>query len=306
MGAAVPWSTPPKASSTPCATPAAGLPDGSVVLGSSSDLPPAPRVLWTYWKEGQLPPIVQACILTWQRFHPDLRIQVVTPATVTTFLPDLHLGGLQWLDSPARESDVVRLHLLAAYGGVWLDASCLLAAPLDFCAGVFAARGPEFTGFYMDMFTTQLCWPVVESWAFAARPGSPFVRAWLQEFMAVPNDVKGVARALHTLKDTRHVDTQAIRGEHYLFIHVAAQAVMQSGTLPLSMHLFSAVQGPYKYVNDAKGNTLAAVQALMDNFHPRRAPQRYSFYKLRNRERAAMLPAMQTRILQRAQHALRS
>jgi hypothetical protein len=287
-------------SSSPCATP---LPDGSVLLGGLCALAPAPRIIWAFWKEhGQLPDVVQASILTWQRFHPDFRIEVVTPASLRTFV-DLDLDALKWLDGPTRESDVVRMHLLAKYGGVWLDASCLLAAPLHFFQDVFSPVGREFAGFFLEKFTTHPCYPVVENWAFAARPGSPFMQAWLHKFMSIPNKPGGVGEALDTLQRTGTVDTQAIDSLHYLFMHVCAQAVMQSG-MPLSMHLYSAARGPYKYMYDSNEDTAASVRRIMRTFHPRKPSPPYPFYKLRGRERGAMTPAMQARILKRAQSAL--
>jgi hypothetical protein len=259
--------------------------------------------MWSFWKEhGQLPDVVQACILTWQRFHPDFRIEVVTPASLRSFV-DLDLDALKWTDGPARESDVVRVHLIAKYGGVWLDASCLLAAPLQFVEDVFSPVGREFTGFFLEQFTTHPCYPVVESWAFAARPGSPFMQAWLREFMSVPNKPGGVGEALDALQTTRSVDTQAIDSPNYLFIHVCAQAAMQSG-LPLSMHVYSATQGPFKYLYDCSQDTAASVLRLMRTFHPRKPSPPYPFYKLRGRERGAMTAPMQARILKRAQNAL--
>jgi len=112
-----------------------------------------------------------------------------------------------------------------------------------------------------------------------------------------------VGEALDALQTTRSVDTQAIDSPNYLFIHVCAQAAMQSG-LPLSMHVYSATQGPFKYLYDCSQDTAASVLRLMRTFHPRKPSPPYPFYKLRGRERGAMTAPMQARILKRAQNAL--
>lgn len=83
--------------------------------------------IWSFW-EGPKPPYVGLCqetllkhnpeavILDWKKFQ-ELR-------TTDT---DVDLSHLHW----AHRSDWIRLYLLRHYGGLWLDADCIVLRPLD-------------------------------------------------------------------------------------------------------------------------------------------------------------------------------
>ena len=203
----------------------------------------------------------------------------------------------------------MRLHVLARHGGVWLDATILLAAPLQFLEGVYTPKGPAFTGFYLQGFTLTRCMPVVESWAFAARPGSVFMRLWRDQFMATPNNIAGPLVMTTTYK-TAMVTQHRIPmlAQHYLMIHLAAQAVLKNAPrATLSMALEAAEKGPYKYLVDAAlspetFSPLKGALRVMASFHPLRpgVPE-YALYKLRKVDRFFLPPCFQYRLLRRAQ-----
>ena len=263
-----------------------------VRIGSqTSHLPPAPKVFWTYWQDSSPPPIVQACTRSWAKHHPDFEVRVVTKASLRDYLPDMEL--YPWIDSPARESDLVRLMLLARHGGVWLDASILLAEPLTFMRGVVAAQGhgPDFAGFYLQGFTTNPDSPVLESWALASRPGAPFAAAWLQELESIPRHPAGVAAKLREYEAAR-VDTQRIHGTHYLLIHVAAQFLMQHRRHVVSMELACAEEGPYRYLKAKEWDTCAAVRAMLADY-----PTAGGTFKMRGSERGCLADADVSRLI---------
>lgn len=257
-----------------------------VTIGQQqSKLPPAPKIFWTYWQELPVPPIVEACIRSWETHHPGYVVNVITRENVDQFIGTKPHTEYPWVDSAARESDLVRLFLLAKYGGVWLDATVLLAERLVFFDGVaHPGPGPEFSAFYLEMFTTNGQCPVIESWALACRPQAPFVSAWLREFLSIPMVPDGVALKLKDYLDAG-VDIQNIDNGHYLLIHVAAQFILQFHRHLVSMELYSAEETPYKYLMDADWESDRAVCAMVAGF-----PHRGGVFKLRSLERAMLTP----------------
>ena len=81
---------------------------------------------------------------------------------------------------PTKQSDWLRLYLVAHHGGYWFDATTLLTAPLDWMGA--GAGATELTGFYLEGFTRDRRYPVIESWSFCAPAGSRFVSEWQRSF----------------------------------------------------------------------------------------------------------------------------
>ncbi len=249
---------------------------------TATSLPPAPRVFWTFWDSEALPRLVQACQASWRRFHPDFAIVTLTPVTLAEHFLNLD-RDFRWATTAARKADVARAFVVSAYGGVWLDATMMLVRPLTFMEPVLAEQGPQFTGFYIPGPTKVPCWPVVESWAFAARPGAVFMDRWKKVFFDVPNHAEGVTEALHELVNTKGVDVQGIGIPHYLFIHVAAQAVLQTDAPDLSLLLFNCESsgGPFAYLAHVAWDSRKALDIVLRHAA---GSDTYHAFKLRGAE----------------------
>ena len=91
-----------------------------------------PRVVWLYWDAGwdpmRAPYLVQCVAASWRHHNPRWQVILLSHDNVSRFvrLPAATHG---W-PLPAR-SDVLRIALLATYGGVWADATMLCTQPLD-------------------------------------------------------------------------------------------------------------------------------------------------------------------------------
>lgn len=237
-----------------------------------------PNVIWTYWNQDTIPPIVQKCIESWRKQNPDFKVNVVFRSTLHEYLPNLQLDTLSWNDSPARESDIVRLNLLAQYGGYWCDASTLMTDPLDFNV----LPQTQFIGYWLEGFTTNIKYPVIESWFFATVPGGTFITAWRDAFMGL-SDCESVdvciERAMLSGVDLQNI-SKSLR--NYLYIHVAAQyalqKVMAENEIKSTMAFFKAEDGPYKYLVDAKWDPKTAAESIC-------ADRSKKIYKLRSHER---------------------
>lgn len=256
-----------------------------------------PKVIWTYWQTLPVSKVVQLCMDSWRTFHPDMTIEVVTRDRLPDLL-DLPRDPSQtykWLDGVQRESDLVRCLLLTKYGGVWLDASFLLKEPLTFFnnqdkqwthnhhhhhhhpaggLGTAITTPPDFMGFHLKSWNEVKCSPVIENWALAAVPGSPFMRAWTTELLQTPNVSNGVQLKLDAFQ-REGIKLQGIRAmPHYLLMHVCAQAVLQRRPPAEGFHaiLFAAEEGPFKYLvaagwdsNKAAAEVLRVLQAPKPN-----------------------------------------
>lgn len=97
----------------------------------------ASKVIWQYWGQGSgselLPPTVQRCFDSVDKHKGDYQIIRLNNETVHDYID---FPEYVWGDNGDPKflnvffSDLLRLALLHVYGGVWLDATVLLTAPL--------------------------------------------------------------------------------------------------------------------------------------------------------------------------------
>lgn len=196
--------------------------------GSGAGPAPIPRRIWSYWNSEVLDPVVRQCMDNWRTQCPGFDIHVVNSANLATHVPpaDLPPGFAQL--HPTKQSDWLRLYLVRHHGGYWLDATTLLTQPLDWLESLRQAQGAEFAGFFLEGYTRDAGYPVVESWAFGAAPHSPFVSAWQEEFHRALI-VQGTVAYLQALQAQPEgaVTLQGIPDPQYLLIHVTAQQVLR-------------------------------------------------------------------------------
>lgn len=134
-----------------------------------------PKTIWILWLQGieTAPPIVKACVTSWQRLNATWTIHVLTRESLADFLPEVSDPNsiLSMQLSDATYSDIVRIELLSRYGGVWVDATCYCLQPLDnwldgmLSGGFFAFERPVPTR-------------MISSWFLAATQSSHIVHEW--------------------------------------------------------------------------------------------------------------------------------
>ena len=181
-----------------------------------------PKIVWTHWDS--LENIPELCVLTIKRNH-----QILKGWEIKFFTTD---DFLQWCTPPTSfhtlsiqaKTDYMRLWLLKHYGGVWMDCSIVLNVSLDKLYNECLNNKSELSGFYLEGFTTNIQYPVFESWFIMAPKESRIVELWYEEFVSAMN--LGFAEyKKKVLKEG--VDLQNIMFDTYLTIHICYQVVIQ-------------------------------------------------------------------------------
>ncbi|WP_164885808.1 capsular polysaccharide synthesis protein [Paenirhodobacter populi] len=134
-----------------------------------------PRILWIYWRQGeaQAPHVVRLCIASWRRLNPGWDIRVLDDASVAQYAD---ISDVPAHLPPRFHADVLRLRLLARYGGVWTDATTYCHRPLDGWLPLLAGQ----TGFFVFGGPYHDRW--FDNWFIAAHPDNPLIGRWAENY----------------------------------------------------------------------------------------------------------------------------
>jgi len=249
-----------------------------------------PNLIWTFWDSPNLPKTVEKCIDSWRYYNPGYTVTLLTKQNIGKYLPEINISNLKHSrDSPARFSDFVRLHILAKYGGIWIDSSIICHKPFSWIHAIQKSTRAEFIGYYLDGFTESE-WkqtsPVIESWFLAAVPNSTFVQDWKTEFIRTDN-FDDIDDYLHDVIDNHSISIQNIQGPNYLTIHVSAQKILQKNRGKYNIFVFQAERGPYQYLALNEWDSERSIQHIT-NPTKNRAFFDFPIIKMRGCERGPM------------------
>src|ERR1700748_2440425 len=97
-----------------------------------------PKTIWFLWLQGldNAPLVVQKCYESWLKHNPYWTITFLDETNIRDFvsLPDVQI-------TRQSLSDVLRINLLAKYGGIWVDATCYCVKPLDLWIDQYTTQG---------------------------------------------------------------------------------------------------------------------------------------------------------------------
>lgn len=135
---------------------------------------PMTKTVWMLWMQGwdSTPSLVKKVKDSWVKMNPGWTIQLVSKANLSDFID---ASKIPWTASVQAQSDVIRIHLLEKYGGVWADSTLACIAPLD-------SWLPEFDSIWMyrgGLVITHGKGPA--SWFICAKKGSYSVHRWKEE-----------------------------------------------------------------------------------------------------------------------------
>ena len=246
-----------------------------------------PRVIWTYWDTLPAPALVARCLQAWQRYAPAHEIRLVERASMSRWLP-AGVDLARFASLPAyRQADWLRLQLLIHHGGIWIDGSTLLTTNLDWVHSLHDQIGAGMVGFYIDRYTRDARFPIIENWFLAAPAQDPFIVAWATELDGAL--ALGEERYLDGLRRTGELDAlaQGIPKDmrSYLIMHLAASRVRQRSPERYRLILQRAEDVAFAFHAALRWRKRHLYARLALTPAPRRRP---SLIKLRSGDRSVM------------------
>ena len=207
--------------------------------------PAIPRIVWAYWTGSKPPPLIERCFANWRRLNPGFSIRVLDDDSLREYVDEVP-EALAHASATLR-ADWIRLELLRRHGGIWLDASTVLTASLDWVLEAHRQFGGDLAAYYLGRYTTDAAFPVVENWFLAVPPKSAFIEDLQQEFTHTVLPLGGSGYVGH-LQESHEYETlcQGIDLPHYLSMHLALQRVLRSGK-SYRLLLWRAENGPFLY-----------------------------------------------------------
>lgn len=133
--------------------------------------PKVPKIIWMMWLQGfdNAPHAVKECYNSWVAYNPDWQVILLDEHNFLDYV-DVQdvLASDNNMQIQAR-ADIIRINLLAEYGGVWADATCFCRKPLGSWideytkSGFFAFHKPSklklmdnwFMASHQDCYLTQ-------------------------------------------------------------------------------------------------------------------------------------------------------
>jgi hypothetical protein len=238
------------------------------------------KLIWSYWHSDDLPFPVKLSLASWQYFHPDWTIHMVTKSTLHNFLnptefpPSASQSNtnktvlealLTWVngqfDQNIQQSDIIRLLLLEKYGGMWLDSSIILQSRID---SQWFPQNYDSGGFYIDLFTTDQNYKVFESWFISAPKNSPLLKLWKNEFFYALT-FKKRADYIQLLQNEK-IPIDGINGKEYLMIHCCFLRVIKNNPSKFKIkqsEVCDRNHGPFYYLSSRNWKTSKSVQSLI-------------------------------------------
>lgn len=136
------------------------------------------KKIWLLWIQGisDAPYIVKACYQSWLEKNPGWEVVILDENTLTDYLGQDFSLHKNTGNNLASASDIIRVNLLAKYGGVWVDATCLCMQPLD--EWLFNNAESELDFFAFSRPTKD---KLISSWFLASEKDGKFITRLKEE-----------------------------------------------------------------------------------------------------------------------------
>ena len=134
-----------------------------------------PKTFFIYWHNDEYPKIIKYNINKIKKLHPDYKVNVLNRNTVNNFI-NIEKYNFNFndklLNTETYFSDILRILILAKYGGIWIDASFILWKRVNNIVKshnklVLIRNYNNDNGYNNKGF---------ESWFIASIPNHPFIR----------------------------------------------------------------------------------------------------------------------------------
>lgn len=128
--------------------------------------------IFIYWAQGfdVAPPVVKACLAALRANHPESSVHELSLANIGAYvdMPEDVAAALE--GDHQHFADLLRMLLLEKFGGIWVDATCLVTEPLRPHVDRALAKSSVFAFTYTG--------PYLVNWFLASRPGSYLMHLW--------------------------------------------------------------------------------------------------------------------------------
>lgn len=136
---------------------------------------PMPKIIWWCWLQGenQISELPLICLHSLKRNLPNYQIKIITLGNLKDYitLPQVIINKYKakWI-SGALFSDIIRLSLLANYGGVWIDSTV-------YCTGNKLVREIEKEDMFMyqNLLSSNSNVIKMSSWLIATKKDNPYI-----------------------------------------------------------------------------------------------------------------------------------
>ena len=132
-----------------------------------------PKQIWSFWDTEDLPRMAQLAVASWKYYAPDYEVKIMHFDTYKQFVQGEEHVTPKDLRHTYRFSDWLRTAVLARHGGVWLDATILLTAPLQHMVNESAS----FSGIHLE--------DRLEGFFLASVAGSELMKRWSDEILHI-------------------------------------------------------------------------------------------------------------------------
>lgn len=189
---------------------------------------PSNKIVWGYWDDGEAnaPEVVRLCFSRWRQLNPEYSVRILSRAD----LDEVFRGGHQFAALPvAAFSDLLRIHLLATFGGVWTDATVLPLVPLSLWLP--AALRPGFFAFSQGrdlMVQNPAIHATVASWFLAAQPDNLIASRWYTAAQYACHELVRSSTARRPLALANGKRIERFSGTEYWWFHQAFTRLLAS------------------------------------------------------------------------------
>lgn len=135
-----------------------------------------PKIIWWCWLQGldNIPELPNVCLKSLKKQLPEYKIVLITLDNLKDYveLPDIIYAKLNagWI-SGAHFSDIIRLALLAKYGGIWIDSTV-------YCTDAKIVKIIENSDMFMyqNLMSSNSNIIRMSNWLMATKKGNPFFK----------------------------------------------------------------------------------------------------------------------------------
>ncbi|MGV0939605.1 capsular polysaccharide synthesis protein [Empedobacter sp. ULE_I140] len=223
-----------------------------------------PKIVWIYWN-GLSSETVDICLKTIKSKLKGYEINVLNDNNLKYYLENL---PQRRDDFPiANYSDLIRLALLKQYGGVWIDASTYITDNFDWLELLQENHKAELIGFYSDISTSNLKYPILENYFLATTKSSLFINRWYEDYLKCytsPNPVN----YFNEIKDNLDFMQNIGKAKDYLLPYLSAIKLMRESQ-DYRLLMMSANDMPHFYYFGRKMDYKKFVSTiLLENSNP--------------------------------------